>query len=145
MKLSEVPEGVFVDAFFGSSDVPFCVMHKGGIVYYGEYRDPLPNLGLDLWTVEDGSYPSEVDTLKARIAELESNLAKATQPEPAVGQVWSCPGGLDVVVFKDTEGRFVSVYSDGSAISCEDFSTISPGDGCTYIGRFAGFRVEGQE
>lgn len=134
MKLSEVPEGVWVEctAYHGLNTV---VKHVNGMTVFknGNLSETDPSL----WTVNSDPILDELATLRTRIAELESKLAKATRPAPAVGQVWRSKDGKQFVVMRDYEnvGGFVVASETLDAIpNMKD--PLMAGD--TYVGIWDG-------
>lgn len=68
------------------------------------------------------------------------------RPTPAVEQVWRTIAGNEYAICKhySKSGKFATVFSDGEYIggwSCPG-SAVRHSD--TYVGKFAGFKVEGE-
>ena len=83
-----------------------------------------------------------VEELQARIAELEAKLAKATRPEPAVGQVWRRPSGLEYMILQREDRTYQKLYDDGDLVVDYQEASQCVGPQDTYRGKFVGFRIE---
>ena len=145
MKLSEYPEGVWYRAKPCFNSYTHIVRRVGNCVFYSNRGDePVSSLPACKWTVIEriaAVEPPNVEELQARIAELEAKLAKATRPEPAVGQVWRSASGYPFLVTRGGEHgklNFVCLNGDvGVPVSPDNL--IEPSD--TYLGKFAGFKI----
>lgn len=140
MKLSEVPEGVFVDAKYGSGKTIYNVCHRDGKVYYRQHRDDPSALPLEEWTVNDCESTEIVATLRARVAELESKLAKATRPTPAVGQVWRNNEGVEYVL-QNVNGsmcQHFAAYADNDSRLVSAPLSQFVADDNTFVGIWTG-------
>ena len=66
------------------------------------------------------------------------------RPAPAVGQVWQRRSGVSYAIIKAVRvGVCHKLYFDGDIYELDDPSDCV-GEKDTYIGRFAGFKVEGE-
>ena len=142
MKLSEYPEGVWYRAKPCFNSYTHIVRRVGNCVFYSNRGDePVSSLPACKWAVIEriaAVEPPNVEELQARIAELEAKLAKATRPEPAVGQVWRDEHGKQFLIMNHygTNGGCVFAYVDGDAI--EGLFSGSVGSTDTYVGIWDG-------